>query len=74
MLLGFGAVIIVPLCGCFAMLNYTDKIFAESGSDMSPIAAAIIVGAIQLVGVFGSLILIDKLGRKVTLQLTCYNF
>lgn len=65
LLLGFGVVVLCPLSGCFAMLNYTDKIFAESGSNLEPKLAAIIVGAIQFIGVSCSANLIDRFGRKV---------
>lgn len=52
-------------CGCFAMLNYTANIFAESGSNLSPNMSAIIVGVIQLFGAWISTFLVDRAGRKV---------
>lgn len=52
-------------CGCFAMLNYTANIFAESGSNLPPNMSAIIVGIIQLVGAYMSTFLVDRAGRKI---------
>lgn len=52
-------------CGCFAMLNYTANIFAESGSNLSPNMSAIIVGIIQLFGAYMSTFLVDRAGRKI---------
>lgn len=49
------------------MLNYTADIFAESGSQMSPNMAAIIVGIIQMIGSYVSLALVDRAGRKVAI-------
>lgn len=52
-------------CGCFAMLNYTAKIFKEAGSNMSPNMSAIIVGVIQLFGSYMATNLVERAGRKV---------
>lgn len=49
------------------MLNYTEKIFSESGSTISPSDSAIIVGIIQLVGGYFSTGLVDRAGRKVNI-------
>lgn len=54
--------------GCFAILNYTANVFKEAGSGMSPSTSAMIVGAIQLVGSFTSVYLIDRAGRRVNPQ------
>lgn len=51
--------------GLFAMTVYTGTIFAESGSNLSPNAAAIVVGGIQLVGTYFATILVDRNGRRV---------
>ena len=52
-------------CGCFAMLNYTATIFAESGSNLSPNMSAIVIGVIQIIGSYISTMLVDRAGRKV---------
>lgn len=55
--------------GVFTMINYTGRIFAQSGSDIPPNQAAIIVGTIQLIGTYISTILVDRAGRKVELNI-----
>ena len=55
----------VELSGYMTMLNYTTTIFAQSGSNWSPNTSATIVGAIQLLGTYTSILLIDRVGRKV---------
>lgn len=39
-------------------------IFEEAGSSLSPNVSAIIVGSIQVVGVYCSTVLVDRAGRK----------
>lgn len=53
--------------GIFAVLSYTVNIFQESGSDLSPNAATILIGALQLAGSCASSLLVDKAGRKILL-------
>lgn len=48
------------------MINYTGKILADSGSELPPNESAVIVGVIQLIGTSISLLLVDRVGRKVT--------
>lgn len=57
------------------MLNYTASIFQVSGSDLDPHISAIIIAAIQIVGVYGSTNLVDRVGRKTLLTIsTCGAF
>lgn len=46
------------------MLSYTATIFEDSGSIISANWSAIIVGTVQLVGAFLSIILVDRIRRK----------
>lgn len=66
LLIGLVLVSLNQLCGCFAMINYTANIFAESGSNLSPNMSAIVVGIIELFGAYISTILVDRAGRKVS--------
>lgn len=65
MIIGAVLAALQQLCGCFAMLNYTAKIFQESGSNLPPNVSAIVVGIIQLFGSSFSIVLADRAGRKV---------
>lgn len=68
MLIGMVLMAINQLCGCFAMLNYTASIFAESGSSLSPNVSSIIVGAIQMCGCYLSTVLVERSGRKILIS------
>lgn len=52
------------MSGVFALLSYASMIFDLAGSTLSPNASAIIVGGIQVVGVYVSTLLVDRAGRK----------
>lgn len=56
-----------PLSGLYAIMSYSESIFQEAGSSLSPMMSSIIVIFIQLVGSYISTILVDKSGRKVLL-------
>lgn len=51
-------------CGVIAVLNFTEHIFKEAGSSLSPTAAAIIVAAIQAVCTYLSSFLMSRAGRR----------
>lgn len=70
-IIGVALMFACQLCGCFVMLNYTGEIFASSGATMSSNVAAIIMGAIQLLGAYMSTVLVDRTGRKVRRHLFC---
>ncbi|KAL9706868.1 hypothetical protein quinque_010386 [Culex quinquefasciatus] len=53
--------------GCFAMLNYTANVFAESGSSLSANMSAIVIGTIQMFGSTFSTVLVERAGRKLLL-------
>jgi hypothetical protein len=50
--------------GCYALLSYASLIFQEAGSTLSPNISAIIIGCIQVVGVYLSTFLVDRAGRR----------
>ncbi|XP_052892327.1 facilitated trehalose transporter Tret1-like [Anopheles moucheti] len=64
LLIGLVLVSFNQLSGCFALINYTAQIFADSGSDLDPNIAAMVVGAIQILGSYGSTIIVDRCQRK----------
>jgi len=49
------------------LLTYASLVFEEAESSLSANVSAIIVGAIQLLGVYVSTILVDRVGRKFLL-------
>lgn len=66
-LIGFSLTGINLFSGTFAMINYTANIFKESGSTLDPHISSIIVAVIQILGVYGSTLLVDRVGRKTLL-------
>lgn len=56
--------------GISPIINYTVAIFEASGSQLSPTIAAIIVGALQIVGALFGTVLMDRAGRKFLLMLS----
>uniref|UniRef100_A0AAG5DAG9 Major facilitator superfamily (MFS) profile domain-containing protein n=1 Tax=Anopheles atroparvus TaxID=41427 RepID=A0AAG5DAG9_ANOAO len=64
LMIGFLLVSFNQLSGCFALINYNAQIFADAGSDIEPNTAAMVVGAIQIVGSYGSTLLFDRCQRK----------
>ncbi|CRL04891.1 CLUMA_CG017942, isoform A [Clunio marinus] len=67
MLIGLALICLELLSGVFALLSYASMIFDEAGSSLSPNSSAIIVGGIQIVGVYASTLLVDRAGRKFLL-------
>ena len=57
--------------GNVAILTYTADIFGDSGSSLSPNESAIIVGAIQLIGIYVSTLCVDRFGRKILMIVSC---
>jgi hypothetical protein len=53
------------MCGMVAVVNYSETIFMESGSGLSPAMSSIIIGLIELIGSAGSSLLSDRAGRKI---------
>lgn len=66
-LIGFSLTGINLFSGTFAMINYTASIFEASGSTLDPHISSIIVAVIQILGVYGSTLLVDRIGRKTLL-------
>lgn len=51
--------------GTYALLSYASIIFYEAGSTLSTNDSAIIVGTLQVVGVYVSTLSVDRAGRKI---------
>jgi SP family facilitated glucose transporter-like MFS transporter 8 len=57
--------------GNVAILTYTADIFINSGSSLSPNESSMIVGGIQLLGVYVATLTTDKFGRKLLMTISC---
>ncbi|XP_049790316.1 facilitated trehalose transporter Tret1-2 homolog [Schistocerca nitens] len=57
-------------CGTFCVDSYAVFIFNEAGGSLSPEAATIILGVLQVVGGLLSAPLVDRMGRRPTLFLS----
>lgn len=75
-LIGFSLTAINLFSGTFAFINYTANIFQAAGFDkpneykdtlLDPNNSSIIVAVIQILGVYGSTLLVDRIGRKTLL-------
>lgn len=53
--------------GTFTLTNYAASIFKESGSTINPNYSTVVVGCGQVIGTIVSMILVDRLGRKILL-------
>lgn len=54
--------------GLFAVITYSNDIFAKAGSSLSPSTSSIIVGLLQFFGSVVASSLIERLGRKVKIN------
>nr|CAD7577771.1 unnamed protein product [Timema californicum] len=67
LLISVGLFVNNQLSGITAVLSYTVNIFESAGSELSPNVSTMIVGALQMFGVYLTTILIDRAGRKILL-------
>ncbi|XP_045475248.1 sugar transporter ERD6-like 7 [Harmonia axyridis] len=65
-----GMLIFQQMCGINAITFYTEQIFAEADAGVDPSLGAIIMGALQFVGGYLGMVLIEKAGRKFFLILS----
>jgi maltodextrin utilization protein YvdJ len=65
-LIGVFLIYLEAASGLAAVLNYSETIFTDVGSTLSPALSTVIVGLIMFVGSYGSTLLIERAGRKVS--------
>ncbi|KAJ8885781.1 hypothetical protein PR048_011981 [Dryococelus australis] len=65
--IGIALCINAHFCGLTAIISYSVKIFQESGTNMSPYGATILVGALRFASIYFTGIVVDRVGRKVLL-------
>ncbi|XP_063698303.1 facilitated trehalose transporter Tret1-like [Culicoides brevitarsis] len=59
--------------GVFTVLQYTETIFSEAGSNLSPSTSSIIVAVIQLAGSYFATIVVERAGRRILLLASSYG-
>lgn len=61
------------LCGAWPLMTYTQTIFEEVGSSLSPDMCAVIVSIVQVVANILTIVIVDHFGRKklYSLSATC---
>lgn len=66
-IIGYGLMIFQQFSGVNTIVLYGSDIFAQAANGMAPGDCMIIIGIIQLVAVFISTLLVDRLGRRILL-------
>ncbi|XP_016964749.1 facilitated trehalose transporter Tret1 [Drosophila biarmipes] len=56
--------------GIFSFINYSSDIFARSGSVLDPNTCTIIIGLVQIIGVYTSTIFVDIVGRRLLMLIS----
>lgn len=74
MLIGPSLMAISQFSGTFCVVTYAKTIFTESGSNFNPNTSAIILASLQIFGTYCTSMLIEKLGRKLLLGISCGKF
>ncbi|XP_015590202.1 facilitated trehalose transporter Tret1 [Cephus cinctus] len=63
-LISLGLQLVLQLSGMAAIESYTQEMFEESDSGLSPGLAVIILSVLQLMAGLGAIVLVDRLGRR----------
>lgn len=71
MLIGPSLMAISQFSGTFCVVTYAKTIFTDSGSNFNPNTSAIILASLQIFGTYCTSILIERLGRKLLLGISC---
>lgn len=58
-------VFLPQFCGCYILISYSTPYFAEAGSTLTPLQSSILICIVQLIANLFTVILIDRLGRKI---------
>ncbi|XP_076234757.1 facilitated trehalose transporter Tret1 [Calliopsis andreniformis] len=69
-IISYGLMIFQQLSGVNTVVFYASDIFEKAGSTLESKYSAIIVGAIQIIAVLASSLLVDRLGRRILLLLS----
>ncbi|KAL6254866.1 hypothetical protein P5V15_014207 [Pogonomyrmex californicus] len=66
-IIAYGLMLFQQMSGVNSIIFYSSDIFERAGTSIAPNMATIIVGAVQVVSVFLSTLVVDKLGRRILL-------
>lgn len=69
-IISYGLMLFQQLSGVNAIIFYAGSIFASGGGSLQSDVASIIVGAMQVVAVFVSTLIVDRLGRRLLLSIS----
>lgn len=69
-IISLGMMVFQQLSGINSVIFYSSKIFDAAGSTLSSSVCTILVGLAQVVSTLVSMVLIDKAGRKILLQIS----
>ncbi|XP_029679714.1 facilitated trehalose transporter Tret1 isoform X2 [Formica exsecta] len=67
LVIAYGLMLFQQMSGVNSIIFYSSDIFTKAGSSLPPANASIIVGAVQVISVFLSTLVVDKLGRRILL-------
>ncbi|XP_043263388.1 facilitated trehalose transporter Tret1-2 homolog isoform X3 [Colletes gigas] len=65
--IAYGLMFFQQFSGVNTVIFYASDIFEQTGADLEPSLSSIIVGAMQVIAVFVSTLIIDRLGRRILL-------
>lgn len=65
--IAYGLMLFQQMSGVNAIIFYSTDIFVKAGSSIPSNYATIIVGAVQVIAVFASTLVVDRLGRRILL-------
>lgn len=67
LIIAYGLMVFQQLSGVNAVIFYAGSIFTSAGGSLKADAASIIIGVMQVIAVFVSTLIIDRLGRRILL-------
>ncbi|EFN85164.1 Sugar transporter ERD6-like 6 [Harpegnathos saltator] len=65
--IAYGLMLFQQMSGVNSIIFYSADIFVKAGSSIPANYASIIIGVVQVVAVFGSTLVVDRLGRRILL-------
>ncbi|XP_053952803.1 facilitated trehalose transporter Tret1-like [Anastrepha ludens] len=68
---GFVLMLLNVFCGAYGILYYTSSVFVQARTEMHPDTNTIIVGLVQVTGVYTATFLVDRFGRRPLMMFSC---